>query len=84
MQGSRDQGIMIQLIVDYLWHDTHDCSMIRELDQTSWCQSDKRRLEHLGHPSYQVDHRLSLVGGIYKAMGELHRLGRGGNLPSGG
>jgi hypothetical protein len=25
--------------------------------------------------------RISLVGGIYRAMGELHRLGRGGNLP---
>jgi hypothetical protein len=40
MQGSRDQGIMIQLIVDYIWHNAHDCSMIRELDQTSGCQSD--------------------------------------------
>jgi hypothetical protein len=57
MQGSRDQGIMIQLIVDYLWHDTHDCSMIRELDQTSRCPSDKRWLEHLGHPSYKEDHQ---------------------------
>jgi hypothetical protein len=37
MQGSRDQGIMIQLIIDYLWHNAHDCSMIRELDQTSGC-----------------------------------------------
>jgi hypothetical protein len=57
MQGSRDQGIMIQLIVDYLWHDAHNCSMIRELDQTSGCQSNKRWLEHLGHPSYQEDHQ---------------------------
>jgi hypothetical protein len=57
MQGSRDQGIMIQLIVDYLWHDAHDCSMIRELDQTFGCQSDKRWLEHLCHPSYQEDHQ---------------------------
>jgi hypothetical protein len=24
------------------------------------------------------------VGGIYRVMGELHRLGRGGNSPSGG
>jgi hypothetical protein len=24
-----------------------------------------------------------VVGGIYRAMGELHRLGQGGNLPSG-
>jgi hypothetical protein len=32
MQGSRNQEIMIQLIVDYLWHDAHDCSVIRELD----------------------------------------------------
>jgi hypothetical protein len=30
MHGSRDQGIMIQLIVDYLWHDTHACSEITE------------------------------------------------------
>jgi hypothetical protein len=30
MQGSRDQEIMIQLIVDYLWHDAHACSMILE------------------------------------------------------
>jgi hypothetical protein len=28
MQGSGDQGIMIQLIVDYLWYDFHACSMI--------------------------------------------------------
>jgi hypothetical protein len=28
MQGSRDQGIMIQLIVDYLWYDAHTCSVI--------------------------------------------------------
>jgi hypothetical protein len=33
---------------------THDCFVIRELDRTSGCQSDKRRLEHLSHPSYQV------------------------------
>jgi hypothetical protein len=57
MQGSRDQGIMIQLIIDYLWHDAHDCSVIRELDETSTCQSDKRWLEHLGHPSYWEDHQ---------------------------
>jgi hypothetical protein len=30
MQGSRDQGIMIQLIIDYLWHGSHACSMISE------------------------------------------------------
>jgi hypothetical protein len=30
MQGSRDQGIMIQLIVDYLWYDAHACSVISE------------------------------------------------------
>jgi hypothetical protein len=30
MQGSGDQGIMIQLIIDDLWHDTHVCSMISE------------------------------------------------------
>jgi hypothetical protein len=30
MHGSRDQGIMIQLIVDYLWHDAHACSEITE------------------------------------------------------
>jgi hypothetical protein len=30
MQGSRDQGIMIQLTVDYLWHDTHSCSVMSE------------------------------------------------------
>jgi hypothetical protein len=30
MQGSRDQGIMIQLIVDYLWYDTYACSVISE------------------------------------------------------
>jgi hypothetical protein len=30
MHGSRDQGIMIQLIIDYLWHDTHACSEIIE------------------------------------------------------
>jgi hypothetical protein len=30
MHGSRDQGIMIQLIIDYLWHDTHACSKITE------------------------------------------------------
>jgi hypothetical protein len=30
MQGSWDQGIMIQLIVDYLWHDAHACSVISE------------------------------------------------------
>jgi hypothetical protein len=28
MQGSKDQGIMIQLITDYLWYDTHACSII--------------------------------------------------------
>jgi hypothetical protein len=52
MQGSRDKGIMIQLIIDCLWYDAHDCSMIGELNQTSGCQSDKRLLEHLGHPCY--------------------------------
>jgi hypothetical protein len=30
MQGSRDQGIIIQLIVDYLWYDAHACSVISE------------------------------------------------------
>jgi hypothetical protein len=30
MQGSRDQGIMIQLVLDYLWYDAHACSMISE------------------------------------------------------
>jgi hypothetical protein len=30
MHGSRDRGIMIQLIIDYLWHDTHACSEITE------------------------------------------------------
>jgi hypothetical protein len=30
MQGSRDQGIMIQLIIDNLWYDTHACSVISE------------------------------------------------------
>jgi hypothetical protein len=30
MQGSRDQGILIQLIVDYLWYDAHACSVISE------------------------------------------------------
>jgi hypothetical protein len=30
MQGSRDQGIMIQLIIDYLWYDAHACSVISE------------------------------------------------------
>jgi hypothetical protein len=30
MHGSRDQGIMIQRIVDYLWHDAHACSEIIE------------------------------------------------------
>jgi hypothetical protein len=30
MHGSRDQGIMIQLIIDYLWHDAHACSEITE------------------------------------------------------
>jgi hypothetical protein len=30
MWGSRDQGIMIQLIIDYLWHDAHACSVISE------------------------------------------------------
>jgi hypothetical protein len=57
MHGSRDQGIMIQLIADYLWHDAHACSVIIEFDQTSGYQSDKRWLEHLGHSSYQEDHR---------------------------
>jgi hypothetical protein len=27
---SRDQGIMIKLIIDYLWHDAHACFMISE------------------------------------------------------
>jgi hypothetical protein len=30
MQGSRYQGIMVQLIIDYVWYDTHACSMILE------------------------------------------------------
>jgi hypothetical protein len=30
MQGSTDQGIMIQLIIDYLWYDAHACSVISE------------------------------------------------------
>jgi hypothetical protein len=30
MHGSREQGIMIQLIIDYLWHDAHACSEITE------------------------------------------------------
>jgi hypothetical protein len=30
MQGSRDQGIMIWLIIDYLWYDTHTCFVISE------------------------------------------------------
>jgi hypothetical protein len=30
MQGSRDQGIMIQLIIDYIWHDAHAFSVISE------------------------------------------------------
>jgi hypothetical protein len=30
MQGSRDQGIMIRVIIDYLWYDAHACSMISE------------------------------------------------------
>jgi hypothetical protein len=30
MHGSRDEGIMIPLIIDYLWHDTHTCSEITE------------------------------------------------------
>jgi hypothetical protein len=30
MHGSRDQGIMIQMIVDYLWHNAHACSEIPE------------------------------------------------------
>jgi hypothetical protein len=30
MHGSRDQGIMVQLIIDYLWHDTHACSEVTE------------------------------------------------------
>jgi hypothetical protein len=30
MHRSRDQGIMIQLITDYLWHDAHTCYEITE------------------------------------------------------
>jgi hypothetical protein len=30
MQGIRDQGIMIQLIIDCLWYDAHACSVISE------------------------------------------------------
>jgi hypothetical protein len=30
MQGSGDQGIMIQLIIDYLWYDAHAWSVILE------------------------------------------------------
>jgi hypothetical protein len=30
MQGSGDQEIMIQMIIDYLWYDAHACSMILE------------------------------------------------------
>jgi hypothetical protein len=30
LQGSGNQGIMIQLIIDYLWYDAHACSMISE------------------------------------------------------
>jgi hypothetical protein len=30
MDRSRDEGIMIQLIIDYLWHDAHACSEITE------------------------------------------------------
>jgi hypothetical protein len=30
MHGSRDQGSMIQLIIDYLWHNAHACSEITE------------------------------------------------------
>jgi hypothetical protein len=30
MQGSGDQGIMVQLTVNYLWYDAHACSMISE------------------------------------------------------
>jgi hypothetical protein len=30
MHGSREQGIMIQLIIDYFWHDAHACSKIIE------------------------------------------------------
>jgi hypothetical protein len=30
MQGSRDQGVRIQLIKDYLWYDAHACSVISE------------------------------------------------------
>jgi hypothetical protein len=30
MQGSRDQGIMIQLIIDYLCYGAHACSVILE------------------------------------------------------
>jgi hypothetical protein len=30
MHGSRDQGIIIQVIIDYLWLDTHACFEITE------------------------------------------------------
>jgi hypothetical protein len=30
MQGSREQGIVIQVIIDYLWYDAHACSVISE------------------------------------------------------
>jgi hypothetical protein len=30
MQGSGDQGIMIQLIIDYLWYNAHACSVNSE------------------------------------------------------
>jgi hypothetical protein len=30
MHGSRDQEIMIQLIIDYLCYDTHSCSEMIE------------------------------------------------------
>jgi hypothetical protein len=30
MLGSGDQGIKIQLIIDYLWYDAHACSVISE------------------------------------------------------
>jgi hypothetical protein len=30
MHENRDQGIMIQLMVDYLWHDAYTCSEITE------------------------------------------------------
>jgi hypothetical protein len=30
MQGSSDQGIMIELTIDYLWYDAHACSVISD------------------------------------------------------